>query len=95
MSCRRNPGIPTWNWRSQGKTNFSGKHKRAGLNHQIICTIGAKLLAITNPVPGARHDVHAFSAHRLDKLLNSSTLADKGYVGLGLATPARRKPGQR
>ncbi|WP_423817128.1 transposase family protein, partial [Rothia nasimurium] len=22
-------------------------------------------------------------------------MADKGYIGLGLATPARRKPGQR
>lgn len=32
--------IPTWNWRSLGKTNFSGKHKRAGFNHQVICTLG-------------------------------------------------------
>ena len=87
--------IPTWNWRLLGKTNFSGKHKRAGFNHQVICTLDGRLLAITDPVPGARHDAHAFRAHGLDKLLDSSTLADKGYVGLGLATPARRKPGVR
>ena len=43
--------------------------------------------------PGARHDAHAFRAHGLDEFLDSSTLADKGYVGLGLATPAKRKPG--
>lgn len=52
-------------------------------------------MAITNPFPGARHEAHAFKAHGLDQLLNASTLADKGYVGLGLATSTRRKPGQR
>lgn len=52
-------------------------------------------MAITNPLPGARHDAHAFKAHGLDQLLDASTLADKGYVGLGLATPTRRKPGQK
>ncbi|MGH1979259.1 transposase family protein [Rothia sp. L_38] len=85
--------IPTWNWRSQGKRNFSGKYKRAGFNHQVICTLDGRLLAITDPLPGARHDAHAFRAHGLDEFLDSSTLADKGYVGLGLATPAKRKPG--
>lgn len=52
-------------------------------------------MAITDPLPGARHDAFAFKAYGLDQLLDSSTLADKGYVGLGLATPMRRKPGQR
>lgn len=85
--------IPVWNWRSLGKTNFSGKHKRAGFNHQVICTLDGKLLAITEPLPGARHDAYAFRTHRLDRYLDSSTLADKGYVGLGLATPTKRRPG--
>lgn len=82
--------IPTWNWRSLGKTNFSGKHKRAGFNHQVICTLDGKLIAITDPLPGARHDAYAFRAHGLGRYLDSSTLADKGYVGLGLATPNKR-----
>lgn len=82
--------ISTWNWRSLGKMNFSGKHKRAGFNHQVICTLEGKLLAITDPLPGARHDGHAFKHHGLDQLLDSSTLADKGYIELGLATPRRR-----
>ncbi|WP_083090772.1 transposase family protein [Rothia nasimurium] len=42
-----------------------------------------------------RHDAHAFKAHGLDQLLDVSTLADKGYVGLNLATPTKRRPGQR
>lgn len=85
--------VPTWNWRSQGKRNFSGQHKRAGFNHQVICTLDGRLLAITDPLPRARDDAYAFRAHGLDQFLDSSTLADKGYVGLGLATPTKRKPG--
>ena len=82
--------IPTWNWRSLGATNFSGKHKRAGVNHQVICTLDGKLLAITDRVPGARHDAYAFKHHGLERYLDESTLADKGYIGLGLATPSKR-----
>lgn len=39
--------IPTWNWRSLGKTNYSEKHKRAGFNHEDICPLDGKLVAIT------------------------------------------------
>ena len=87
--------IPTWNWRSLGKINCSGKHKRAGFNHQVICTLDGKLLAITDPVPGARHDAYAFKHHDLQKYLDESTLADKGYIGLGLATPVRGSKARR
>lgn len=85
--------IPVWNWRSLGKINFSGKHKRAGFNHQVICTVDGKLLVITDQLPGARHDAFAFKEHGLEKYLGETTLADKGYVGLGLLTPTKRKPG--
>ncbi|WP_280741587.1 transposase family protein [Rothia nasimurium] len=70
--------IPVWNWRSLGKTNFSGKHKRAGCNHQVTCTIDGKLLVITDPLPGAWHDAYAFTKHGLDRYLDETTLADKG-----------------
>lgn len=46
-------------------------------------------------MPGARHDVHAFRFHRLERFLDESTLADKGCIGLGLLTPFKRKPGVR
>ncbi|WP_228008253.1 transposase family protein [Rothia terrae] len=73
--------------------NFSGKHKRAGFNHQVICTVDGKLLAITDQLPGARHDAYCFKKHGLEKYLDKTTLADKGYVGLGLLTPVKHKPG--
>lgn len=50
---------------------------------------------VDGTLPGARDDVYAFRAHGLDRFLDPSTLADKGYVGLGLATPTKCKPGQR
>lgn len=87
--------IPVWNWSSQGRTLFSGQHKRTGYNHQVICTLSGKLLAITDPVPGARDDVYAYHFHQLERFLNESTLADKGYIGLGLLTSTKRKPGVR
>ena len=31
----------------------------------------------------------------LERFLDESTLADQGYIGLGLLTPAKRKPGVR
>lgn len=82
--------IPTCNWRSLGRRPFSGKHKRSRFNHQIICTLDGKPLSITDPLPGARDNAHAFRVHSLDQLLDLSTLADKGHIGLGLAIPSKR-----
>ena len=48
---------------------------------------------MTDPVPGARHDVYAFRFHQLGRFLDESTLADQGYIGLGLLTPVKRKAG--
>lgn len=51
--------------------------------------------AFTDLLPGARHNAHVFGAHGLEKLFDSSTLADKGYASLRLATPTKRRPSQR
>ena len=53
------------------------------------------MLAITDSMPGARHDVYAFRLHQLEQFLDESILADKGYIGLGLLTPTKRKAGVR
>ena len=87
--------IPVWNWASQGRTLFSRKHKRTGFNRQVICTVSGKLLAITDPIPGARYGVYAYRFHQLERFLDESTLADQGYIGLGLLAPTKRKPGVR
>ena len=83
--------IPTWNWQSLGIINFSCKHKCAGFNHQIICTLDGKFLAITDPVRGARYNVYAYRFHQLEIFLDEYALADKGYIGSGLLIPTKRK----
>lgn len=44
---------------------------------------------------GARHDVYTYRFHRLERFLGEFTLADKGYIRLGLLTPVKRKAGVR
>ena len=41
------------------------------------------------------YDVYAFRFNGLGRFLDDSTLADKGYIGLGLLTPTKRKAGAR
>lgn len=50
---------------------------------------------ITDPVPGARDDAYAFKHHGLEQLQDLSSLADKGYIGLGLSTPRLRSKNRR
>lgn len=38
---------------------------------------------------GARYDVYAFRFHQLERFLDDTTLANKGYIGLGLLTPVK------
>lgn len=52
------------------------------------------LAYLGNHLPsGARHDVYAYRFHQLERFLDESTLADKGYLGLGLLKPTKRKAG--
>ena len=76
--------IPTWNWQSLGIIC-------AGFNHQIICSLDGKFLAITDPVRGARYNVYAYRFHQLEIFLDEYALADKGYIGSGLLIPTKRK----
>jgi len=65
---------------------------------QIACDLDGALAAIgPAPVPGARHDAHAYAASGLKDLMDGiHVLADLGYVGVdGIdLVPIRRRPGQ-
>ena len=75
--------IPTWNWQSLGIINFSCKHKCAGFNHQIICTLDGEFLAITDPVRGARYDVYATGFTSYKYSLMNTLWQIKGTSGQG------------
>lgn len=84
----------TWDWRHRDDL-YSGKHRDTGFNLQIAATLGGRLLAIGQPVPGARHDAHAFTASGLAATLEGiDVLADLGYVGLHLLTGTKKPIGR-
>ncbi|WP_285631870.1 transposase family protein [Actinoallomurus iriomotensis] len=75
---------------------YSGKHKAHGLNVQVIANPIGRLVWISPPLPGARHDmgaarehgiIDAFTAHKIP------AAADTAYLGAGptVAVPQRRR----
>ena len=87
---------PVWDW-SAIPGLFSAKAGYPGMNVQIAATLAGDLAAVGPvPVPGARHDAHAFAASGLQGLLaGMGTAADLGYIGvegIGLV-PYRTPPG--
>ena len=90
---------PTWDWKMPGGL-FSRKAGYPGMNVQIACDMDGELAAIGPvPVPGARHDAHAYAASGLRELMNgiTSTPPAKPPPGASTtptATPAApRRPG--
>ena len=92
---------PVWDW-SAVPGLFSGKAGYPGMNVQIAATMSGDLAAVGPvPVPGARHDAHAFAASGLkDLIAGMDAAADLGaiecssnYGFRGDRTPEKRKVG--
>jgi DDE superfamily endonuclease/Helix-turn-helix of DDE superfamily endonuclease len=87
---------PTWDWRKVPDL-YSAKVGFAGMNLQVAATLDGALVAVGPvPVPGARHDAHAYAASGLAEVLAEfESVADLGYVGVeGIDTvPYKRFPG--
>lgn len=87
---------PLWDW-SAITGLFSGKAGDPSMNARIAATMAGDLAAVGPiPVPGARHDAHAFAASGLQGMLAGvQAAAGIGYTGvegIGLA-PFRTPPG--
>ena len=80
----------------------SGKHKRHGVNVQLLADPAGRLIWASPALPGSTHDLTAARRHGLITALTSAaiaTFADKGYLGasgaVGTAVPGswpRRLP---
>lgn len=90
---------PTWDWKAVPDL-YSGKAKYTGMNVQISCNLSGDVAAIGPvPVPGARHDAHAFEASGLKEVMEKSLCADDpaadlGYIGvegIGIVPFKKRK----
>jgi hypothetical protein len=76
---------------------YSGKHKRHGVNVQVLADAAGRLVWASPALPGATHDLTAAREHGLVDALSSAnviTFADKAYQGAGgsVWTPFKRQP---
>lgn len=75
---------------------YSGKHKRHGVNVQVIADAAGRLIWASPALPGARHDMGAARDHGLIDALNTAgirVVADSAYRGAGanVELPQRRR----
>ncbi|MGW5434085.1 transposase family protein [Streptomyces sp. NPDC004059] len=81
------------------RTDFSHKHRRHGLNVQVVADPAGELLWISPTLPGRTHDLTAARTHRIIRICERQgvpVLADRAYIGVGpwATTPIRRLPHQ-
>ncbi|MEU2988309.1 transposase family protein [Micromonospora aurantiaca] len=78
------------------KPYYSGKHKRHGVNVQVIADAAGRLVWASPALPGSAHDLTAARTHGIIDALTSAhvmTFVDKGYQGArgSVRTPFKRR----
>ncbi|WP_392957447.1 transposase family protein [Streptomyces sp. LN245] len=81
------------------RADFSQKHRRHGVNVQLVTDPAGRLLWISPTLPGRTHDLTAARTHRIIRICERQgvpILADRAYMGAGpwVTTPHRRPPGR-
>jgi hypothetical protein len=77
------------------RRHYAGKHRRHGVNAQVIADCAGRLIWLPAALPGSTHDLTAARQHGIiDGLAEAGvrTFADKGYQGAGdtVRTPFKR-----
>jgi hypothetical protein len=86
--------LPCWSWASHPEL-YSGKHKTTGMNVQVACTLTGRLMWISDPIEGSRHDSYCLKESGVLVTLDPGNwVGDKGYVGNNMITPIK-KPAHR
>ncbi|MGW7102362.1 transposase family protein [Streptomyces sp. NPDC054838] len=81
------------------RADFSQKHRRHGVNVQVVTDPTGNLLWISPALPGRTHDLTAARTHCIIRICERQgvpILADRAYIGAGpwVTTPIRRPPRQ-
>ncbi|WP_159426071.1 transposase family protein [Streptomyces noursei] len=88
----------TWSRRGTGQPRAprcSAATPRHRIQPAVAVTLAGDLLAVSAPVPGSRHDIHAWrQSHFPEAFAEREGIGDLGYIGSGLLTPRRKPPGQ-
>lgn len=83
--------VPTGNRRATGKVNYSGKRHRQCLSVHVACDLRGRLIAVSGPVPGARHDFAALVICGWGDLLGCANwVADTAYIATNAITPVKK-----
>jgi transposase len=82
-----------------GRADYSAKHRRHGVNVQLVTDPDGRLLWISPALPGRAHDLTAARTHQIIRICERQgvpVLADRAYMGAGpwVTTPLRRPPGR-
>lgn len=82
---------------AEDRPYYSGKHKRHGVNVQVLADTRGRLLWASPALPGATHDLTAARRHGIIHALTKfgvACYADAAYQGAGpvVAVPYRRRP---
>ncbi|WP_187286800.1 transposase family protein [Streptomyces malaysiensis] len=81
------------------RADFSHKHRRHGVNVQVVTGPVGRPPWTSPTMPGRAHDLTAARAHRIIRIRERQgvpILADRAYMGAGpwVTTPLRRPPGR-
>ncbi|MGW2050919.1 transposase family protein [Streptomyces sp. NPDC001858] len=81
------------------RADVSHKHRRHGVNLQVVTDPAGQLPWISPALPGRTHDLTAARAHRIVRICERQgipVLADRAYMGAGpwVTTALRRPPGR-
>ncbi|MFB4420580.1 transposase family protein [Streptomyces sp. QL37] len=78
------------------RADYSSKHKRHGVNVQVVTDPVGKILWLSPALPGRTHDLTAARTHKILRICERQgipVLADMAYIGAGdWVTTARRRP---
>ncbi len=79
------------------RADFSQKHRRHGVNVQVVADPAGNLLWISPALPSRTHDLTAARTHRIIRICERQgvpVLADRAYIGAGpwVTTPIGRLP---
>jgi DDE superfamily endonuclease/Helix-turn-helix of DDE superfamily endonuclease len=87
--------VQVFNWRHR-KDLLSGKHRKHGMNVQVIADLHGRVLGVSRGFPGSRHDMYCFAEADLATLADAADTAvgDSGYQGSNMTTPNKKQPGQ-
>ncbi len=81
------------------RADYSAKHRRHGVNVQVVTDPAGEVLWISPALPGRTHDLTAARTHRIIRICERQgmpVLADRAYQGGGpwVTTGLKRPPGE-